>query len=221
MASDGADASNGQKKDKRKETQKRTSPRKLHLMQASVLRRLLAFILDLAILNIFVLSPFNRLISRAAGNGSAMNIYQSILMDPELMASLTSIMVASTLVMLVYFIVLQRKLSQTLGMMLMGIYTIKIPMMQRQAGAARRRLSLEEAAELSKQFKLGFFDALLRNIFLIPFAPFIFLWILDPMFMLLNRNAQRLTEYLSQTMVVEMMGYDTSMYKASEKQRWI
>ena len=192
---------------------------KIHVIQASFLKRIFAFIIDLIILNIFVFSPFNSLINQLHGGQSFNNLYHNLLSNQELLSSISSILIPLTFLILIYFIVLQTKLSQTIGMMLMNLYVVKIPEQSlRSSGSAKRKPSLKEIAKASEKIKVGFLSALLRNLFLIPFAPFVFLWIIDPIYLFLNRNSQRLTEFLSRTMVVEIMLYNTNNFN---KQRWM
>ncbi|MFP4656422.1 MAG: RDD family protein [Candidatus Woesearchaeota archaeon] len=199
-----------------------TELKKSHAIQASLLKRIFAFLIDMIILNIFVLAPFNNLIAEMMGERSFNNIYQNMALNPDIMTSMTSmtsIVISSSILMLLYFIVLQRKFSQTLGMMIMNLYVMKIPEISHRAyKTGREKISAEKVRKLNRQFRLSFWDALLRNLFLIPFVPFMFLWLADPLFLFFNKNSQRLTEFASRTMVIEMITYhDNTM----NRQRWI
>ena len=91
------------------------------------------------------------------------------------------------LFVLAYFVLLDYLLGQTVGMMIFDLRIIS------EGSAAGAKASVD----------IGFFQSLLRNIFLIPAVPFIFLWLVDPIFAIFNKNNQRLTELLSKTLVVE------------------
>ena len=193
------------------DSKKTFSKRKIHMMHASLLKRILAFFIDLVIVNIFILAPFNSVIARFLGDASFTNIYQELLTNPEILSSLTPILIASSVLVLLYFIVLQKMFSQTIGMMIMNIYVIRIPQsLIGTRGAARRRNSLKNLPSSAVEVRPSFLESLLRNLFLIPVAPFSLLLILDPVFIFFNNNYQRLTEHLSRTMVVQLIDYDIS-----------
>ena len=60
---------------------------------------------------------------------------------------------------------------------------------------------------VSETKELKLWQLLVRNLFLIPFFPFVLLWIVDPAFMFFTKDNKRLSEILSKTKVVEKYQY--------------
>ena len=85
---------------------------------------------------------------------------------------------------ILYFIMLEKKMNQTIGKMIVKIYV----------------------ASDNKDLKT--WQLLVRNLVFIPIFPFVLLWILDPLFMFFTKTNQRLTEILSRTRVVEKYNYE-------------
>jgi len=151
---------------------------------ASLIKRVLAFMIDIILLEFLVLTPFKNLFFRIIPDTTNItSLYTYLTNHPELTGKLTTlIMVVSVFVML-YFIILEWRIGQTLGKALVGIKVI----------------SLTEP----KKKGIGFFSAIVRSLFLIPFIPFILLWIIEPLVIIFTRTNQRLLEMLSKTKTVE------------------
>jgi uncharacterized RDD family membrane protein YckC len=84
-----------------------------------------------------------------------------------------------SILIILYFLMLEIKMSQTIGKMLMKVYVV------------------------SDNKELKAWQLLARNLVFIPIFPFVLLWILDPLFMLFTKTNQRLSEILGKTRVVE------------------
>ena len=80
---------------------------------------------------------------------------------------------------ILYFVILEKKLKQSVGKMLFNLYVE------------------------SKTKDLKYWQLFVRSMFLIPLFPFVLLWIIDPVVMLFTKENQRLSEILSKTKVVE------------------
>ena len=185
----------------------------IYILPASVIKRFFAFVIDLFIINIFILGPFSSLFDSVAQSSAGFGTtYELILSSPELRASLSTALFFITILILLYFIVLQRKFNQTVGMMVMNVFVVKISSFPLEGNSMRKKKKIN-----SNSLKLGFFDALLRNLFVIPFAPFIFLWLIDPIYLFFNKNSQRLMEVFSRTLVVEIIDYDS----VRNQKRWL
>ena len=91
---------------------------------------------------------------------------------------LISLVFAAAAIFILYFALLEYATGQTIGKMLMKIKSI---------GLTGKRMS--------------FWQALGRNLFLLPAFPFIFLWIIDPIFIIWKRIS--LSEMLTKTATVE------------------
>jgi len=80
---------------------------------------------------------------------------------------------------ILYFMLLEKKLNQSPGKILFNLYVV------------------------SQEKELKYWQLFVRNMFLIPFFPFVLLWIIDPIVMLFTKQNQRLSEILSRTKTVE------------------
>ena len=80
---------------------------------------------------------------------------------------------------LLYFYLLEKKLAQSIGKVLFGLYV------------------------RSQEKELKRWQIFVRSMFLMPVFPFVLLWLVDPIVMLFNKENQRLSEILSKTKVVE------------------
>ncbi len=187
---------------------------KKYVIPASVLKRLFAFVIDLFIVNIFIVSPFNPLFASFASD-SFTSAYDVLISNPEARNALSLAMAIITIMVLLYFCILQIKFGQTIGMMILNIYVIKVP----DAGVVSELKKTQRKVSKVPSFdiKPGFLDSLIRNLFLIPFFPFMLLWLIDPLFMFLNKNSQRLMEVFSKTLTVEIVDYESSV---KNQQRW-
>ena len=152
--------------------------KKTFLAQASVLKRLGAFIVDLIIINIIILFPFRGVfesILPAAKFSEAFDFLRS----PESSMILEVIMIAVGILTMLYFMLLEKKIAQTPGKMLFNLFV-------RSQGKDLKNWQL-----------------FVRSMFLIPIFPFVLLWLVDPIVLLFTKENQRLSEILSRTKVVE------------------
>ena len=158
---------------------------------ASLLKRALAFLIDLIVLNIVIVGPFKKVfLSIIPESGNFSELYNHFVNHPEITGKLTTLMIFITILIMLYFIILEWKLGQTLGKALLGIYVVRVG---------------DDKKEKIK--KPSFFNAILRNLFLIPFMPFALLWIIEPISILLTKTNQRLLELLSKTQVIERYSF--------------
>lgn len=161
--------------------------KKVFIGPARVWKRILAFVLDLFVIDFFVLSFFQDVADKMLGSGAGfMTTYQLLENNPSQANALFGLFMMMILLVLAYFVLLQYAAGQTIGCILFNIYVV--------------------AETGDKQFdRAGFWQCLLRNLFLIPAVPFIFLWIIDPLYLAFARNGQRFTEWLSRTRVIEQI----------------
>ncbi|MBU0615440.1 MAG: RDD family protein [Nanoarchaeota archaeon] len=154
--------------------------KKLMDVNANIWKRIAAFAADLLIINIVIIFPFQEILSRLLPQGLSMSETQSFVQaNPETMSLISAIVVTIGILALFYFTVLESKFGQTVGKMLFKLTIV------------------------SDTGKLTFWQCLVRNLFWLLFSPFIFLWIVDPLYMLFNTENRRLTEMLTKTKVVE------------------
>ena len=142
-------------------------------------KRIAAFLIDIVVLNFTVLLPFQSLMeSLMPQQNSFSEIYNFL--KSNYAASITAVSITASVLVILYFVVLERKMSQSIGKKLMNIYV---------------------AADDNK---LTTWRLFVRNIVFIPVFPFILLWIIDPLFMFFSKSNQRLSEILSKTKVMQV-----------------
>ncbi|RLE43722.1 hypothetical protein DRJ48_00055 [Candidatus Woesearchaeota archaeon] len=146
--------------------------------EAPIIKRFIAFLVDLFVLNFVVVMPFRSLISSIIPKGDFSSVYAALESNPNVAVQLSQVYLIIGLLSFVYFTVCEYKIHQTLGKLLFGLYV-------RSEGP-----------------KLGLLQAMVRNIFLIPIFPLILLWFIEPVFILLHPKHRRLLELLSKTKVV-------------------
>ena len=102
---------------------------------------------------------------------------------------------------------LEKKMGQTIGKMLMKIYVVDAR--EKVAGENARTLAfMASSHSTSDNNNLKTWQLLARNLVFIPMFPFVLLWVLDPLFMFFTKTNQRLTEILGRTKVVEKYSFE-------------
>lgn len=147
--------------------------------QASILKRAAAFAIDLLIINIVILFPFDSVFQKIIPSNSFSEAFEFLSSNAD-SASIKAIIVSASIVTILYFVIFEKKLKQTPGKMLFRLY-------------------VKGQGKDLKSWQL-----FVRSMFLIPLKPFVLLWIIDPIVMLFTKENQRLSEILSRTKVVEM-----------------
>lgn len=153
--------------------------RKTFLGQTSVLKRIIAFIIDFLIINFIILFPFKRIFNTIIPETESFSETLNFLDNAEYTTFITVIMLLAAVLAILYFMILEKKLSQTPGKMLFNLYV------------------------KSQTKDLNYWRLFVRGMFLIPVFPFVLLWVIDPIVMLFTKENQRLLEILSKTKVVE------------------
>lgn len=154
---------------------------RLFLVPAPIWKRVLAFLMDLAIINVVIFSPFQRVIAALVPSASDFSTLQSALSaDQGLMNILISIITIVGILAMLYFVILEYALGMTLGMRIMRIH-------------------------VSSEKHIGFWRCVARNLFFIPIFPFPLLWIIDPLHLLFSRDNSRFLERLTKTRTVEQV----------------
>ncbi|MBU0461853.1 MAG: RDD family protein [Nanoarchaeota archaeon] len=145
--------------------------KKVVLGPAAIWKRALAFVIDLLLIDFIVIGPFKDVILSLAGY-STKQTWGMILTEPNNMASIMLIFALVSILALLYFVLTEYVLGQTIGKIIMKIRVVSL---------------------VPDRPWPGFGSCLIRSLFIIPVAPFYFLWIIDPIFMMFNQNSQRLT----------------------------
>jgi uncharacterized RDD family membrane protein YckC len=155
--------------------------KKVFMGPAMLWKRILALIVDLFVLDFFVLSMFSGAAAKILGGANSIREIISVLeSNPGQVQVLTALFAVIVLLAMSYFVLLQYATGQTLGCMLLNIYIVN--------GDGERP---------------KFWQGIVRNMFVIPAFPFILLWVADPVYLFFAKKGQRLTEWLSDTRVVE------------------
>jgi len=162
---------------------------KIVLANASLWKRIVAFIIDMFIINTFLLMPFKKLFKKIPSSFNFSETYSYLAYNTELKSFIFKITLFASLIVFIYFILFETILNQTLGKMIFNIYVIP-------------RFSNENEV-IQKGVKISFFKSMIRNLFIFPFLPFIILWIVEPIIMFSSPLHQRLSEKLTQTRTVE------------------
>lgn len=124
-------------------------------VDAPLYARVLAFIIDLLILNSFILFPFQSVLVSMLPQE---NISQFLADHPVIVDQLYYILFLMAIIILLYFSLMEYKLGQTLGDMIFKIIVVS----------------------QDKKKQLTFLQCVLSNLYVFPFFPFFMLWVMDP-----------------------------------------
>jgi len=155
---------------------------KVSSIPASLWRRALAYIIDIFVIQIVIIFPFQKVLKELGGDFAEKGVFQTysyILSNPDYMQAILPKLfmifaVVSTLSVL-YWSILEFKIGQSVGKILLNIYV------------------------KSQKKELTFGQCFLRSVTKISTFPLI----LDTLYLLLSRGNQRFFEKISKTFVVE------------------
>ncbi|MEK6949322.1 MAG: RDD family protein [Nanoarchaeota archaeon] len=147
--------------------------------EASILKRALAFAIDILFVEFVILFPFSSVLEEIVPEESSFYEAFSILSSGSYDSLLGLVAFFTAIPTIAYFAILEKKIGQTIGKRLLNLYVV------------------------SQTKELKYWQAFVRSIFLIPIFPFVLLWIIDPVVMFFSKERQRLSEILSRTKVVE------------------
>lgn len=153
---------------------------KMFIGPALIWKRIAAFFIDMVIINLVVFFPFRSLFQNIIPKDYDFSeAYKFLSSSTNYTSFITSISFIMSILVILYFLMMERKMGQTIGKMLMKIYIV------------------------SGNKELKTWQLFTRNLVFIPIFPFVLLWVIDPLFMFFTKTNQRLTEILSKTRVVE------------------
>ena len=141
-------------------------------------KRAVAFLIDIIIVSIIV-NPLEKVITKSVGASSYGEIYAKLVDSSQFGNLIIAISIFMSIVAILYFSVLEYKFGQTIGKIIMNIYVV------------------------SEDKILKYWQCIVRNLFLLPFIPFIVLWLVDPLYVLFTPERRRLSDIFSKTKVVE------------------
>lgn len=139
-------------------------------------KRAVAFLIDLSIAYAILFLAVGDQLSEMLPDAASFAESYALMAESSV---LSWISVIFSLMLLIYFLLLERKFGQSIGKMVMKLHV------------------QSDSGHISLWQHLG------RVMFLIPVFPFMALWIADPVAMLFTRNNRRLSEIVSKTRVVE------------------
>jgi uncharacterized RDD family membrane protein YckC len=143
--------------------------------EAGFIRRTIAFIIDMLIMQFTIITFFENIFSSQLPS----DIRHMLYVEPSSSVYAASIFIA--LMIFIYFTFTEFITGKSIGKKVMSI---KVE---------------------STQDELKLSQVLLRNLALLPFFPFIILWIADPLFMMFSKNQKRLSDILAKTRVIQVM----------------
>jgi len=151
---------------------------KLFVGPALLWKRIAAFLIDLAIINLVIFLPFRSLFTKLFPPDYSFSEALKLLSSADYAGMIGLISSVMGIFVILYFYMLEKKMHQSIGKRIMKIYV----------------------ASDNKELKS--WQVLVRNILFLPLFPFFLLWILDPLFMFFTKTNQRLSEILSKTKVI-------------------
>lgn len=151
---------------------------KLFVGPALIWKRIAAFLIDLAIINLVIFIPFRSLLAKIFPADYSFSEALKLLSSTDYAELITLVSSLMGVFIILYFYMLEKRMRQSVGKRIMKIYIA------------------------SDNKELKFWQVLVRNIVFLPVFPFFLLWILDPLFMMFTKTNQRLSEILSRTKVI-------------------
>jgi uncharacterized RDD family membrane protein YckC len=143
---------------------------------ASFGKRLLAWIIDMLIVNLVIFWPFQRLIYIYFGRLEEMGFDVKLLSGIELSPHAYFVIFIISILVMLYFSFFEYYMNQTPGKMILKL-----------------KVTYNSDASLML--------AISRNIYFIPFFPFYILWVVEPLYLLFYR--QTFLERLTGTLTIE------------------
>ena len=148
---------------------------------ASLIKRFIAYFIDFFIINFVIISPFEKvLIKLIPSNLSFSETYRYIQSNPGLGNVIAILSIIFGILIVLYFTIFEYIMQQTPGKILMKQYIVK-----------------------DRGPELRFRNYLISNLTFIPVFPFILLWIIDPIYMIISPKNQRLMEKVTRILVIE------------------
>jgi uncharacterized RDD family membrane protein YckC len=143
-------------------------------------KRMFAFLIDLFIIDLVAGFSLRSLLTGLIPETSFIESFNYLASNSQLTSTISLITFFFGFIALLYFALLEYKLGQSIGKMLMNI-------------------KVESDTD-----SLTFFACMIRSMFLIMITPLIFLWIIDPFFMFFTKDKRRLSEILSKTRTISV-----------------
>ena len=141
-------------------------------------KRLLSFALDALVSYTFLILPFVALFERSIPSDGYADLMSYLATHPTAVASLNIISFFCIAMVMAYFVLLQYLLGATIGGLVARIKVVSLYPYPH------------------------WWQYIVRNLFLIPFVPFVLLWIIETASLVWTKGEYRLLEKLSRTRTV-------------------
>lgn len=161
----------------------RLPKQKVVIIPPPIYKRVLAFLLDIILINIVLYAPFRPIITKLAPVTTFAEYTEFLSSGGSSMETLSVITVIMAFIALLYFVIFEYTMSQTPGKIVFNMTII------------------------STSKEKNIFRYLLRSLFIIPIFPIFLLWFIEPFYMVFNPENQRLLEKWSKTRVVQYIPY--------------
>ena len=173
---------------------------KTFLLPASIWKRIGAFIIDIAIIDLIIFSPFKaKFAELISGADSYTKAYQILTSSHENISIIMAITTVITILIFSYFTLLEWKLGQTPGKIVMNTYLVALPVNNKDTKSENNDNKNEN--ENNKISRPSFWQVVLSNLSLVPFFPFIILWPVEIISILFTN--QRFMERVAKLQLVE------------------
>src|SRR3989338_8180441 len=171
---------------------------------ALVWKRMIAFMIDMLIINLVVLFPFKGLFEEMLPKDySFSEAYKVLSGSTNYTGFLTSVSFIMSILIIMYFYMMERKMSPTIGKMMMKIHVADARESDLLASKTSKLAYNSSSLSTSDNNDLKAWQLLARNAVFLPLFPFVLLWVLDPLFMFFTKTNQRLSEILSRTKIIK------------------
>lgn len=154
------------------------------VVPSSVLRRILAFIIDMLILDFIIFTPFSAVIRKMIPNMDFALVSSALQSNRETANLIFLILTFVSFFSLLYFALLEYKLGATIGKKILGLEVVP------DKGSMR------------------FWQTIVRTLFIFPVFPFILFWIIDPLYLAMSGTNQRLLERFSMTRTIQRVNLE-------------
>jgi uncharacterized RDD family membrane protein YckC len=148
-------------------------------------KRILAFIFDILLVNMFIIAPFSGILKSLYNYTDFSSAYNAVMANSEgsgISAAAFLIMLYVTFMAILYLVLTEYLVGQSLGMVVFNLHVIR-----------------------KDKTTPNLIQCIGRNIALIPLLPFLILWLVDPLFLLFKK--ERLSDIFTSTSVIERLPY--------------
>ena len=157
---------------------------KTYEVPGGMFKRFLAFVIDLIIVNIVIISPFRGRLMSYIPETSPTDTYEFLMTNPGIAQDITGMIVIILLFSFLYFVLFDWKLNQTVGKMILKVFVVN---------------------EMARKKPITFWQSVVRNAELWLFLIFFPLILIDFIYAFFNKKKQRLAELLSKTSTIEVL----------------